>query len=82
VVGAINSSRCFPPVDNRLVAKGVSGGQRLNNLGPELLERHAAVRLSNKCRGKVRRQNNDSARPDMLAGGVVGNGRNVVNTSS
>jgi len=82
MVGAINSSRCFPPVDNRLVAKGVSGGQRLNNSGPESLERHVAVGLGNKCRGKAGRQNNDSARSDTLAGGVVGNGQNVVNTSS
>jgi len=82
VVGAIDSSHCFPKVDNRLVANRASSGQRKHNLGPELLEGHAAVRLGNKCCGKVGRQNNDSARSDALAGGVVGNGRNVVNTSS
>jgi len=82
MVGAINSSSCFPQVDNGLVANRISSGQRLNNLGPESLERHAAIRLGNKCRGKDGRQNNDSARSDTLAGGVVGNGRNVVNTCS
>jgi len=82
MVGAINCGSYFPPVDDRLVANRVSGEQRLNNLGPESLERHAAIRLGNKHRGRVGRQNNDSARSDTLAGSVVGNGRNVVNTSS
>jgi len=51
-------------------------------LGPELLKGHAAVGLSNKCRGKVWRQNNDFARSGALASSVVGNGGNVVNTGS
>jgi len=82
MVRAIDSSSCFPKVHDRLVADGVSGRQRQNNLGPESLKGHAAVRLGNKGRGKVLRQNNDSARSDALAVGIDGNGRNVVNTSS
>jgi len=81
VVRALDSSSCLPKIDNRLVTNSVSGMQRQNNLGPESLEGHAAVRLGNKGRGKGLRQNNDSARSDALAGGVVGNGRNVVDTS-
>jgi len=82
VVRAIDSSSCFPKVDDGLVANGVGGMQRQNNLGPESLEGHAAVCLGNKGRGKVLRQNNDSARSDAFSSGVVGNGGNVVNTSS
>jgi len=82
VVGAIDGGRRFPKIDNRLVANRVSDGQRKNNLGPELLKGHAAVRLGNKCRGKVLRQSNDSARSNALAGGIVGNGGDVVDTSS
>jgi len=82
VVGTIDSSRGFPKVDNRLVANRVSSGQRKHNSGPESLEEPAAVRLGNKCCGKVGGQNNDSARSDALAGGIVGNGRNVVNTAN
>jgi len=80
MVRTIDSSSCFPKVDNRLVANWVGSMQGQNNLGPESLEGHAAVRLGNKGRGKVWRQGNDSARLDVLAVGIVGNGRNVVNT--
>jgi len=82
MVRAIDSSSSFPKVDNGLVADWVGRMQGQNNLGPESLKGHAAVRLGNKGRGKVLRQNNDSARSDALASGVVGNGRNVVNASS
>jgi len=82
MVWTIDSSSRFPEIDNGLVADWVGGVQGQNNLGPEPLEGHAAVRLGNKGRGKVLRQGNDSARSDALAGGVVGNGRNVVNTSA
>ena len=51
-------------------------------MGPELLKGHAAVGLSNKCRGKTGRPDNGPSRSDTLAGCVVGNGWNVVNTSS
>jgi len=54
----------------------------MHNSGPESIKGHAAVRLGNKGRGKVGRQNKDSARLDALAGSVVGNCGNVVNAGS
>jgi len=81
MAGAIDSGSSFPPVDDRLVANGIGGNQRLDS-GPKSLKGHAAIRLGNKHCGMFWRQNNDSTRSDALAGSIVGNGRNVVNTGS
>lgn len=54
----------------------------MNDLGPELLKGHAAVRRGNKVCCMFWGQNNDSAMADALTSSIVGNGRKMVDSGS